>query len=149
MKQYGSAYASGGFSIKGMMPLLELMGKKVFMFTDSDDSSVKAKKEYTDKGGYCSDLWRTFIDLNGECKDYTIEDFITDDLLQRAVDSQQILVTISPRTVPIMKLLAKEQRNKRDAFKRYIVENLTQDNIKEQYYNVLEVLNTFIKENQT
>lgn len=146
MKAYGTAFAHGASSIKHVTPLVQFIDKKIFIFTDSDDGSRQAQKLYVEDCGYCFNYWKTFEGLNNAYKNFTIEDFINNSLLQVAIESQGVTLDISKRTDTVMRTLKHVSSAQTKEIKKYIATHVAPDKIKDEYYEVLSELNKFITE---
>lgn len=135
-KGIGVSYAHGCTGIKYITSALAFIkNKKIIIFTDSDEASLQAKEDYIQKHGHQSENWYSFDELGGE-KNETIEDYISPDLLKRAleyVDSDLDIATIGNKKV--MQFL-KDLPDK-TKFKNYLYEHVTVADIKKEYFTVI------------
>ena len=134
----GTAYAHGCQSIQHVTPLLKLSEKNILIFTDSDNQAINSKTKYEEDNGYQKENWFTFESLGG-AKNETIEDYISnEELLQNALDSinntHQIRDRGTKKVMQFIQDMTKEQKNE---FKKYLIDNLKPEDIKDEYYSVI------------
>ncbi len=135
IKDLGTAYSHGCTSIEHITPLLMLAEKNILIFTDSDKPSLDAKEKYKNDNGYQKENWFSFADLGGE-KDETIEDYVNNTtLIQNAIDSIGCGKNIADKgEQKVMKFLGDLPREQKNAFKSYLIQNLTAKDIKDEYF---------------
>lgn len=142
-KDFGITYATGAKDIKSMTPLVLLANKDIIIFTDSDDASRSAKKDYIENNGYKCEQWYTFEDLGGR-KDQTVEDYVKLDLINMAlqdIEKQDINIANNTNNLPIMQFLHnKTSKDEKRNFKDYIAKNVTSNDIKDEYFEILKKL---------
>lgn len=135
-KDMGISFAHGCSGIKHVTPVFAyIKDKKIIIFTDSDEASENAKKEYIKNKGYQAENWFTFEDLGGE-KNETIEDYLSDEILDKGLKHIKSEIDIRTRgKQKVMKFLHGVPNL--DAFKTFLYENVTPDDIKKEYFTVI------------
>ncbi len=135
-KDMGISFAHGCRGIKHVTPMFAyIKDKKIIIFTDSDEASVNAKKAYIEQKGFQAENWFTFEDLGGE-KNETIEDYLSEDLLNRGLKHIKCDIDIRERAnQKVMQFL--NNVPDLDSFKNFIYENITVDDIKKEYFTVI------------
>jgi hypothetical protein len=145
LKEYGAIFAHGAPSIRNITPIIKLCNKKVIIFTDADKGSNDAKKSFEKQDPETK--WITFSDINSNHNNYTIEDFIKNDLLNKAALESNIDVNFEdkPDNKTVMKYIGNAEKENKENFKNYIANNITRDDIKREYFDTLKELNESIK----
>ncbi|MDR2685213.1 MAG: ATP-binding protein [Rickettsiales bacterium] len=136
-EKIGTSFAHGAPSIKNITPVWNLAKKKLTIFTDSDESSNTARESYKTEKGYEADAWLTYEDLGGQ-RHETIEDYINDDLLKKALEHINSDIDIATReTKKVMQFLETLSKDNKKSFKEYIYDNLKPTNIKAEYFTII------------
>lgn len=137
LKEYGNSYGNGTPSLKYFISMVKLLDKQTIVVVDADQEGKDTKKvlqrEFPDDVIYALD---DFGDYTG-C---TLEDFIKDDLLQRAIESISKEIKIKERKQKVMQCLSNLTREEKLAFKTYIGRNISFSDIKDDYFEMLKKL---------
>jgi hypothetical protein len=138
----GVAFVHGASSFKHVTPIVQLARKNVFIFSDSDKAAENARDSYKREKGYQPENWYTIEELGGG-KNYTIEDYLESDFLQRGLD--QILgegekLIADKGNNPVMVFLHNLQKEEKEKLKAYYANNVSISNIIPEYYALLENL---------
>ncbi len=144
LKESGNSYGNGVNNLKYFISMIKLLDKKTFVILDADKEGKEKKatlqKEFPEEKIY------TLNDF-GEYDGCTLEDFINDDLLQRALDSigseKKIRDKGSKKVMQFLTSLSKEAKQN---FKTYIGKNIQSANIKNDYFEILKKLKEKMEE---
>lgn len=153
LKTVGACYVKGVKEISFFTPLLALADRFCLILSDSDQVAVEKQRDYKEKKGYGD--WFLYNDL---LKDVciTAEDFIKPEVIKKAVDKIQksesitnpleltTLTSTEGKLSIVEKWLsqngktATEKKTLLNGLKEDIFNNLSQNNIEEKYYLLLE-----------
>ena len=147
-KEFGCTYAQGVKDIKNITPVFKLTDKKFYYFTDSDEAAINAKDAFARDKGYQYKHWVTYEDLGGK-KNETLEDYVSDDLLNAALKSinrEDINLNNNFSHLPVMKYLANcLSKDEKEKFKNYVIVNIDTKYIKDSYFICLKKLKEIIE----
>lgn len=138
----GTAYVHGVQSFKLVAPIVQLAKKNIFILSDADSAALSAREAYRRDNGYQYHNWYTIKDLGGY-ENYTIEDYLEDEFLQKGVDiilGEGVKDIKDKAERPVMQFLINLSKDQRDALKKYYSDNVTVTDIKLTYYQLLENL---------
>lgn len=144
LKAYGNSYGNGTPSLKYFISMIKLLDKQTIVILDADQEGQAKKtslqKEYPDEIIY---TLKDFGDYDG-C---TLEDFINDNLLQRAIDSIGSEKQIRTRgDAKVMQFLSSLNKDEKQNFKTFIGRNIQLSDIKNEYFEILKRMEEKINE---
>lgn len=160
-KTFGSTYVRGVKQIECFTPLLALAERGCLIISDSDKPAKEKQKKHKEEIGY--GYWYTYDDIISDVC-ITSEDFIKSNILKRYVDEikteksiqDELQITDFNSTDGKLKVIDSwlsrndiNDTDKKDILKNLkekISKNLTQPQIEEKYYKMLEQLKIKIEE---
>lgn len=140
----GNSYGNGTNSLKYFIQMIKLLNKKTFVILDADQEGKDKKRTLQQE--FPEEYIYTLDDF-GNYTNYTLEDFIKDDLLQLALNeigsNLQIKDKNSKNVMQFLSSLSKENRQK---LKTYIGKNIKPSYIKDEYFEMLKKLKEKMEE---
>lgn len=140
----GNSYGNGTNSLKYFIQMIKLLNKKTFVILDADQEGKDKKRALQQE--FPEEYIYTLDDF-GNYTNYTLEDFIKDDLLQLALNeigsNLQIKDKNSKNVMQFLSSLSKENKQK---LKTYIGKNIKLSYIKDEYFEMLKKLKEKMEE---
>ncbi len=144
LNESGNSYGNGTNSLKYCISMVKLLNKNIFVVLDADregkDKKTILQKEFPEEMIYT-------LDDFGDYAGFTLEDFIKNDLLQRAIDSINIDKKINDKgNQTVMQFLSSLSKDNKQNFKTFIGKNITFSDIKSEYFNMLKKIKEKMEE---
>ena len=153
MQSIGFSHSNGVKEIGTFASFFEVAKRKLIIISDSDNPAKEKEKHHKQNNGYGS--WYRYDQLVGKPKVYTSEDFVTQDLIDRAIEDvklqyKDLRIDFVPSSKSVCNdvqhwiakngLSGHDAKNCLNVFKTYVANNLTPNSIKEDYYKLISNL---------
>lgn len=143
----GNSYGNGTNSLKYFISMVKLLDKKTYVILDADkegqDKKATLQKEFPEEKIY------TLDDL-GYYRDYTLEDFIKEDLIQKAIISIGSDKKIKDKgEQKVMQFLSSLSKQDKQDFKTYIGKHIQVSDIQKEYFEMLKKIKEKIEQTDT
>lgn len=141
-KNYGKVYLGGISGVETLVQVLMLAQKQFVIVADSDSTSGKKKEEFVKNYKEYESCWVGYADVIERVS--TMEDFLNPDYIDSIIKNNGYLQFVYDKNKNaisnIEAAVGRDNKEEKQKIKRLLIDNLTKENIKDDYKSYVDRL---------